>query len=318
MSQATITMDANQSGTAYTSDLSDALAAIDTAHAGSSAPTNEVAAGKLWLDTSNTPVLKIYNNGWKTLFTVGSTNVTLSLPTVSATTLSGTNTAIGAGTGTSLDVTGALEGGTVNSVGALTGASGSVTGNWSCADFTCDSVAVSGNVDGRNVSVDGTKLDGIALNANNYSPPQAIATTSNVTFNQVTGTTKLITNTIDNRTGTDVDVTANLDVTGTITASGNITAFSDVSLKSDIKTIDNALEKIMQMRGCEFVMAGVDSIGVIAQEVEEVVPQLVTHHEKHGLKSVAYGNMVAVLIEGMKEQQAQIEDLKARIKVLEK
>ena len=286
MSQATITMDANQSGTAYTSDLSDALAAVDTKHAGANAPTLDVAAGKFWLDTSSTPVLKIYNSGWKSLFTVSSGNVTMNINTGTFTNLNGTTSSLGTASSGNLTVTG--------------------------------DISVSGDVDGRDLSVDGAKLDGIPSNANAYSPPQAIATTSNVTFNNITSNGTVNTNTIDNVSGTDVDVTANLEVTGAITASGNITAYSDIRLKSDIKTMENALDKIMLMRGCEYTMDGKEAVGVIAQEVEEVVPQLVSYHEKSKLKSVAYGNMVAVLIEGMKEQQAQIEDLKARIKVLEK
>jgi len=319
MSQATITMDANQSGTAYTSDLSDALAAIDSAHASSSAPALEVTDGKFWLDTSTTPILKIYQNGWKSLFTVGSTNVTTTLATVNATTLSGANTSIGVGTGTSLDVTGALEGGTINSIGSLTAASGSTTGNWAVGGtLSANSISVSGNVDGRDIAVDGAKLDGIAAGANNYTPPQSLGTGNSPTFNNLTANGKLITNTLDNRTGSTVSVTANLSVSGSITATSNITAYSDISLKSDIKTIDNALDKIMRMRGCEYIINDEESVGVIAQEMEEILPQVVVHNEDTNLKSVAYGNMVAVLIEGMKEQQAQIEDLKARIKVLEK
>ena len=98
-----------------------------------------------------------------------------------------------------------------------------------------------------------------------------------------------------------------VEVTGTLTASDNITAYSDERLKSDIKTIDNALDKVMNMRGVSYTKEEEKSIGVIAQEIEKVLPEVVTDGE---YKSVAYGNMVGVLIEAIKEQQKQIDELK--------
>jgi len=63
MATTTRVLDANVNGTVYTSNANDALEALDTCHSGATAPTDEVANGKLWLDTSTTPgVLKIYNN----------------------------------------------------------------------------------------------------------------------------------------------------------------------------------------------------------------------------------------------------------------
>ena len=78
-------------------------------------------------------------------------------------------------------------------------------------------------------------------------------------------------------------------------------------MKSDIKTIDNALDKVMNMRGVSFTKQAEKGIGVIAQEVEKIIPEVVTDGE---YKSVAYGNMVGVLIEAIKEQQKQIDELK--------
>ena len=63
MATTTRVLDANVNGVVYTSNANDALEALDTCHSGATAPTDEVANGKLWLDTSTTPgVLKIYNN----------------------------------------------------------------------------------------------------------------------------------------------------------------------------------------------------------------------------------------------------------------
>ena len=114
--------------------------------------------------------------------------------------------------------------------------------------------------------------------------------------------------------GTDSDgvgditmLTLDASEAGNATFSGNVTAYSDERLKSEIKTINNALDKVMNMRGVSFTKQNAKGIGVIAQEVEKVIPEVVHDGE---YKSVAYGNMVGVLIEAIKEQQKQIDELK--------
>ena len=99
--------------------------------------------------------------------------------------------------------------------------------------------------------------------------------------------------------------------TGDFTASGDVTAFSDERLKSNVKTIDSALEKVQNLRGVTFDKDGREGLGVIAQEVQAVIPQVVMENEEY--LSVAYGNMVGLLIEAIKEQQVQIEELKAKL-----
>jgi len=101
-----------------------------------------------------------------------------------------------------------------------------------------------------------------------------------------------------------------LDVNGTIRATGNVIAYSDVRSKENIKTIDSPLDKVLKLRGVEFNKIGKKKkeVGVIAQEIEKVLPEVVSTDDE-GMKSVAYGNIVGVLIEGMKEQQKQIEAL---------
>jgi hypothetical protein len=105
----------------------------------------------------------------------------------------------------------------------------------------------------------------------------------------------------------DITGFRNIANTGTITAGGDITAFSDERLKTDVKTIDDALDKVMNMRGVSYTKSAEKGIGVIAQEIEKVLPEVVTDGE---YKSVAYGNIVGVLIEAIKEQQKQIDELK--------
>jgi hypothetical protein len=108
--------------------------------------------------------------------------------------------------------------------------------------------------------------------------------------------------------------TVALDVTGDIKASGNITAFSDERVKTDIRTIENALEKVRNMRGVSYV-AKADAkkrIGVIAQEIEKIIPEVVlTDNTADHYKSVDYGNIVAVLIEAVKELSAKVDALSA-------
>ena len=102
-----------------------------------------------------------------------------------------------------------------------------------------------------------------------------------------------------------------LDSSGNLTAAGNITAYSDVRLKKEIKTIDNALNKVTSLRGVNFIKDEEYQMGVIAQEVEEIIPEVILTNNE-GIKSVAYGNMVGLLIEAIKELKAEIEELKGK------
>ena len=111
-----------------------------------------------------------------------------------------------------------------------------------------------------------------------------------------------------------LDITGNLKVSGTINAGGTITAASDKRLKKDVTSLDDSLDKILGLRGVEFSWINRRSekgrqIGFIAQEVEEIYPELV-YTDSKGMKSVAYQNLVAPLVEAIREQQTQIETLK--------
>jgi hypothetical protein len=96
-----------------------------------------------------------------------------------------------------------------------------------------------------------------------------------------------------------------LTTTSDIYAGGEVTAYSDVRLKDNIVTIDSALDKIMRLRGVYYTRRDCElgiqkrHVGVIAQEIEEVLPEVVL--QDGDMKSVAYGNIVALLIEGFKE-----------------
>jgi len=102
-----------------------------------------------------------------------------------------------------------------------------------------------------------------------------------------------------------------------ITASVDITVNSDERIKDNIEQIPDALEKVQAIRGVTFNRTDTDDdtrhAGVIAQEVEKVLPEVVTENAETGIKSVAYANMVSLLIEAIKEQQTQIDDLKNEV-----
>jgi len=80
-------------------------------------------------------------------------------------------------------------------------------------------------------------------------------------------------------------------------------------LKKNVKPIDGALSKVMALAGVEFDWVESDkaAIGVIAQQVEEVVPELV-HTNESGYKSVSYGNLAALLIEAIKELKTVVDN----------
>jgi hypothetical protein len=104
-----------------------------------------------------------------------------------------------------------------------------------------------------------------------------------------------------------------------VTVSGNVTATSfiyssDARLKKDVEVLDGALEKVSNLEGVSFTWKDSEEkeIGLIAQDVENIVPELVVTG-KDDMKAVKYGNIVALLIEAVKEQQAEIDTLKAEL-----
>ena len=124
--------------------------------------------------------------------------------------------------------------------------------------------------------------------------------------------------------GSTTSATYELYVSGDIYATGTITAASDLRLKTNINTIENALEKVLALRGVTYEWdltkakgrkEGV-KMGVIAQEVEPIIPEVVTYAADVDEYSVEYGNMTALLIEAVKEQQQIINTMRAEIETL--
>ncbi len=173
-----------------------------------------------------------------------------------------------------------------------------------------------------------------------------LQTTSDVTFDNISATTLLTSSllkTSGNITGSGLlqiagtgtsQFTSHLQAhclgigtapsttTGEIRAAGDITAYysSDERLKENITNIKEPLQKLSYINGVEFDWLPIEGIhsneghdvGVIAQEIEKVLPELVTDRE-NGYKAVRYEKIVALLIEAVKEQQLQIDELKSKL-----
>ena len=130
-------------------------------------------------------------------------------------------------------------------------------------------------------------------------------------------------------------VSEGINVYGDLTATGNVTAYSDIRKKTNIKPLEGGLDivKALEPKRFDWIESGEGSLGFIAQEVEEYLPELVEtkvddiveiDEEQNPIvvgeeevKSLDYGKMVSVLWAAVKEQSAQIETLNKRIEELE-
>jgi hypothetical protein len=288
-----------------------------------------------------------------------------------------TNTTYTAGTG--LALTGTVFSNTITNNNQLTNGAGYITSDTTklplAGGAMTGPITTNSTFDGRDVSVDGAKLDGIAAGANNYSFPYTVSAAEGVntvaqrtssgylhasyfngtgsfatsgaasgmaTFtggngsdtyarpfsaaaartllnvadgaNNITNNNQL-TNGAGYTTYTSNQATnTNSSVTFSSVTAATINTTSDIRLKDNIRTFESAMDVVSQLRGVRFAWkeTGVETVGLIAQEVEKVLPELIGTNADTGLKSVSYANMVAVLIEAVKELKAEIEELKKR------
>lgn len=112
--------------------------------------------------------------------------------------------------------------------------------------------------------------------------------------------------------------------TGMITCAGDVAAFSDKRVKKDIKTLTNALNKVIKLRGVSYVRTDTGeertNIGLIAQEVDDILPEVVytvEHPDIKDFKSISYGSIVGILIEAIKELDKENQLVKQRLVKLE-
>ena len=105
-------------------------------------------------------------------------------------------------------------------------------------------------------------------------------------------------------------LTLDMSEAGAATFNNNVTAFSDARLKDNIETLEDGLAKVEQLRGVTYTRDGKENIGVIAQEIEKILPEIVlTADDEMGTKSVDYSRITAVLIEAVKELSAKVKEL---------
>ena len=125
---------------------------------------------------------------------------------------------------------------------------------------------------------------------------------------------------LNNVSGNNIANVFDLESDGDLAITGTLTEGSDRRLKTDIVTISNALTKVNNLRGVEYtkIASGKKEIGVIAQEVETVFPELVrTGDDEDKTLSVKYGHLTAALIEAVKELTTEVNTLKTKVAALE-
>ena len=263
---------------------------LQITHSGS-AGTIDCATGNLELQVDASAVISIKDEDGDNMatFTSNGASVLYHNNTATVSTVSG---------GTSLTGTLAVSGNTT------------LSGN-----FTCD-----GGVSVDNITIDGTEIDlssgdltvDVAGDLNlDAGGGDIVLQDDGTQFGGLTNTSgnliiKSGSTTAATFSGANVTLAGTV-ASGAITSTGDITAFSDMNLKTDIRPIDNALSKVSDLRGVYFTKDGEAGTGVIAQEVENILPEVVKDGE---YKSVAYGNMVGILIEAIKELKKEVETLK--------
>lgn len=227
-------------------------------------------------------------------------------------------------------------------VAGLTTCSGglTVTGATTLANVTTGAITANGQITANNgITMPGTITAGTVTTTGSGAITAGGAISAGTTITSagnasiggnttVTGTTSLGGNT----TVKGGSLGCTLSVTGTIGATSDIGLVSDERLKTDIITIDNALEKVNKLRGVYYKRnkildkdENIDRvhIGLIAQEVEKIIPEsvIINEESKEKYRSVIYQNMVGLLIEAIKELDInytkKINDLNDRISVLE-
>ena len=105
-------------------------------------------------------------------------------------------------------------------------------------------------------------------------------------------------------------LTLDMSAAGAATFNDNVTAYSDERLKDNIETLTDGLAKVEQLRGVTYTRDDKENIGVIAQEIEKILPEIVlTADDEMGTKSVDYSRITAVLIEAVKELSARVKEL---------
>ena len=289
---------ANQSFPATRTDLNNVLTAIKSSNSAATAPTTSLVAGQLFYDTSASQ-LKVYS---------GSAFSAVGIDTSAALALTNATAATSSTTG-ALKVTGGIStqnnlhvGGTTNSTDVI-----------NCLKSSGTGLAVTSNA-----TVGGT----LAVTTSTTTPSVGLDSTDYISWTDNTQTDFYINNLNKFRMEADGDFHADGDVVA------YSTTISDERLKTGISTVSNALEKVSQLNGVEFTRKnnGQRSAGVIAQQVEKVLPQAIrekklplqTGDEDTTYKTVEYDALHSLYIEAIKELKDTVEKQAVQIKELQR
>ena len=220
-------------------------------------------------------------------------------------------------------------------------------GSWSIQNSGGTATAITSGkhvrFDGASISGSGTSADPYAVDLSSINTDTQYTAGSGLTLNSnsfsvngdLSGVTyiigrdtndKYVVNTTNHAWYLDGTLDMRLDSSGNLDVDGDVIAFSTVTnsdrrLKTDISTIENASEKVSKLRGVEYTWdygkhKGKRDIGLIAQEVEEVVPEVVSEGELLDgttAKRVDYAKLVGLLIEANKELQNRVEQLEKKL-----
>jgi hypothetical protein len=158
------------------------------------------------------------------------------------------------------------------------------------------------DADGENIKFSdaGTEVGQIDLGSQNFTFRSQVDD-KDIIFRGQDGTSEIVALTLD------------MSEAGAATFNNNVTAFSDERLKDNIETLEDGLDKVEQLRGVTYTRDDREEIGVIAQEVEKILPEIVlTANDEMGTKSVDYSRITAVLIEAVKELSARVKELESK------
>jgi hypothetical protein len=192
------------------------------------------------------------------------------------------------------------------------------------------SIVITGNVDGVDVSVLNSNINTFSSSAltrlsalevaesNLESFTSSINTTIKTRLNAETVVSGSSQVTLSSTTGygsvlNQAVLTSSSPTFVNLTATGTITETSSLRYKENVETIKYGLDRVLQMRGVTYNKKdnGVKEVGVIAEEIYEVLPEVVLKNEEGDIDSVSYSRITAVLIEAIKDLKKEIEDLKA-------
>jgi len=297
---------ANQSFPATRSDLNNALSAIKSSNSYATAPTSSLVAGQLYFDTTNN-ILKVYNGS--SFASVLSGEVTAS--DIAANAVDTSEIAADAVTASEI---------AANAVGA---SELSVSGNGTSGQI------LTSDADGTFSWASLTAGTGLDLTGTTFSVEADLRDVTHIGLD----TTDYITWTNNSSTNFFVNGAerVRIEADGDIHADGDVIAYSttisDERLKTGISTVSNALEKVSQLNGVEFTRKnnGQRSAGVIAQQVEKVLPQAIrekklplqTGDEDTMYKTVEYDALHSLYIEAIKELKDIVEKQSLQIKELQ-